>query len=220
MVTRSAVPLVDALADEIAGAESTASPSVRSNAAFVRSLVDEVAHRKPSDPCVAGLHEQIGEELARLATALGAPAQADATLDVLVVDDEEASRVAMASVLKHLGHPYRIVASAEEAIAEYARKPAAIVLSDWHMPGMSGLELCATLKQKSPLSYVILATAHGENAHVLEGARVGVDDFMEKPLDVDELALRLRGAARLVHAVRSIVALKERLPAPSTPRST
>jgi len=212
MATHSTLPLVDALAEEVSRRDSW-DHVARARAAFVRSLVDEVSHRHPSDPRVAVLHEQIGEELTRLAEAAqGGRAVApspEGPLYVLVVDDDDDSRAAMVSVLRVLGHPCRAVANAEEALAEYEREPAAIVVSDWTMPGMSGLELCQALKRRCPYAYVILATAYRENAKLLDGAIAGADDFLHKPLEMDELALRLRAAERLVRAVRVISRLIE-----------
>ena len=131
-------------------------------------------------------------------------------MDVLVVDDDDGMLKAEASIVRDLGYPCRAVASAEEALQEYKRRPAAIVLSDWNMPGLSGLELCAAVKALDPYVYVILVTAH-ESARLLEGVRGGVDDFLPKPIDVNELSARLRAADRLVRAVRVVDSVKRRL---------
>jgi CheY-like chemotaxis protein len=224
MPTRSALTLTDALTKD-GGRPVTASPdaTLSTQAAFVRSLVDEVERHHPSSRLVVALREQLGDELARLAELLigdasvspnpareGAPFAAR-PLDVLVVDDEADARRAAVTALRRMRHVCRAAADGEEALREYDRQPADVVLSDWSMPGMSGLDLCTTLKRREPRPYVILVTAFHENARLLEGERRGVDDFLHKPIDLEELEVRLLAAGRLLRAVRAIHELNERL---------
>jgi len=215
MPTRSALTIIDAIAEETTRIGVTATDgALRAQAAFVRALVDEVGRHHPSKPDVAPLHAQLGEELSRLAQLAHGPPEAPGTerVEVLIVDDDEVSLRAMASIVHDLGHPCRTASDAEEALAEFERCPAGIVLSDWNLPGMSGLELCQALKQRNPNVYVVLVTAH-EKVSLLEGVHGGVDDFLRKPVDVDELVLRLRAAERLVHAVHLIQRVRNRLQA-------
>jgi hypothetical protein len=65
MPTHATLPLVDALTEEIAHRDRESERTVRSSAACIRALVDEVAHRHPSNPCVAALHDQLGEDASR-----------------------------------------------------------------------------------------------------------------------------------------------------------
>lgn len=212
MPLRSALTLADAAASHRDA--TSAGAALRVQAAFVRSLVDEVECRHPSDRAVAALHEQLGDELGRLAQLAGDPASAPraatpghaaegAALDVLVVDDDEPTRLAAAKALRDMGYSCRTAQDGAEALREHDRSPADIVLSDWSMPGMSGLELCAALKRREPQPYVILATSFHEKARTLDGARGGVDAFLHKPIDLDELELRLLAAARLLRALRA-----------------
>lgn len=216
MSTQRALALVDALAQGSSGVGAPAvDDALRSQAAFVRALVDEIGRHHPSDQRVADLHEQLAEELARLAELTrqdSSPADAAASshpLDVLVVDDDYGMLEAQCAVVRDLGYPCRGAASGEDALREYERRPAAIVLSDWSMPGMTGLELCAALKRLDTHAYVILVTAH-ESTELLEQVRGAVDDFLPKPLDVDQLSSRLRAAERLVRAVRVLEGVKGR----------
>jgi len=221
MTNQPALTLVDALAEAASrvGA-STSDDALRSQAAFVRALVYEVARHQPGDQRMADLHEQLGEELSRLADlAPGGTSGEDRAdeglpLDVLVVDDDDGALRAEATVVRSLGYPCRAVTSAEDALRAFKERPAAIVLSDWSLPGRSGLELCDALKRIEPRVYVILVTAH-EKATVLQGVHDGVDDFLAKPVDVEELSVRLRAADRLVRAVRVVESVKERLHARS-----
>jgi CheY-like chemotaxis protein len=215
----SAVPLADAIAEEARRMGATASSDgVRAQAAFVRALADELGHYHPSERRVAALHDQLGEELSRLVElvpSLGPQDSAGETVqpvDVLVVDDDDGALRATAAAVRELGLGVRTARSGEEALHEFQRKPAAVVLSDWSMPGMTGLDLCAILKGLDPQTYLILMTGH-DDPGLREGARHGVDDFLRKPIDLDELAVRLRAGAKLVQAMRTVALVTRHLKA-------
>lgn len=218
MRTRSTLTLVDSIAEDATHIGLASSDDgLRAQAALVRALVDELGHHHPSETRIAALHAQLAEELGRLAELVpdgdegGGPREVDGPIDVLVVEDDESALRATASLARELGFPCRTAASGEAALAEYDARPAAIVLSDWNMPEMSGLDLCRTIKHRDPHAYFILVTAFHDEAHLHEGVRRGVDDFLPKPVDIDELASRLRAAAHLVRAVRTLERVKDRL---------
>jgi CheY-like chemotaxis protein len=214
MPTRSALTIVDAIAEETTRIRVSApDATMRAQAAFVRALVDEVGRHHPSRPDIAPLHAQLGDELWRLAR-LHDPHEAPTAerLEVLVVDDDEPSLRAMVSIVRDLGYRCRTAGGAEEALLEFERRPAGIVLSDWNLPGMSGLDLCRELKQRDPHVYVVLVTAHDEVSQ-LEGVHGGIDDFLRKPVDVDELVARLTAAEQLVRAMRVVERVRDRLQA-------
>jgi CheY-like chemotaxis protein len=218
-VSQSALTLVDALAEEATRIGLHASDdALRAQAALTRSILDEVGRRHPSERVVAALHEQLSEELSRLADLARVPAwddaSAEAPLDVLVVDDDSAALHAIAMFVCDSGYACRTAVSADDAIDKFLQRPAAIVVSDWSMPGMSGLDLSRTLKACDPNMYFVLMTAH-EDARSLEGMRGSVDDFLSKPVDIDDLAVRLRAASRLVRAVRVVERVRDALRARS-----
>jgi CheY-like chemotaxis protein len=214
MATRTALTLADQLADPARAA--TPAEEVSSQAAAVRALVDEVERSHPEDRLVAPLRQQLGDELERLADLI-APGSSretpvtDDPVDVLVVDDEEASLRASVAAVMALGYPCRVARDGSQALHAYAERPAAIVLSDWCMPGMSGIELCRALKAMTPPPYVILATAFHENARVLDAVSGGVDDFLRKPLVLDELEARMLAASRLIRALRMVARVQAKL---------
>lgn len=185
----------------------SSSPPMSAQAAVVRALAEETDRHHPAETCVPELHNQLSEELERLASIAKGPPSEPAPIDVLVVDDDEASRRVALRIVESFGYPCRAVCDGKEALEAYAKQPAAIVLSDWSMPGMSGLELCLALKAYADPPYVILATAFHENGKLLDGVRHGVDDFLRKPLVLEELEVRLLAASRLVRAARAIRAL-------------
>jgi CheY-like chemotaxis protein len=219
MPKSSTLKLVEAIAD-VAAHTGRASEDVRAQVAFIRALVDEVESFHPAERWIPSLHEQLGDEVAQLAqlvkhgstgAALDAEPEPAKPIDVLVVDDDEDGQRAALAVLRDLGYPCRAVGDADAALKELARQPAAIVLTDWSMPGMSGVELCAALKSHEPQPYVILLTAFGEEAREKAVGPGRADDFLKKPVDLDELEKRLRGASRLIRAYRTVAALNERL---------
>lgn len=225
MPTQSARFLVDAVTEEASRSGPPSSSGLRAQAAFVRALVDEIERLHPSDRRVPSLHEQLGDELSRLVRLVPTELVAnssEAVVDVLVVEDDEDEdeRVATRTAVTALGYPCRTVATFEDALAEYEKRPAAIVLSDWNLAGKSGLDLCTALKRRDPQLYVILVTAHHDRGGALQGAGAGADDFLKKPVDLDELEHRLLAASRLVRAVRLVAALKERLLSTSPPPVT
>jgi CheY-like chemotaxis protein len=220
MPTQAALALVDAIALQAVSADSSSTGAVRAQAAYVRALVDEVERHHPSERRLASLHDQLGEELARLGALAAAAAsdkgpegvqELDKQIEVLVVDDEEDARDVEVEVLQQLGYRTRTARSGEEALRLFDAHHPPIVLTDWAMPGMSGLELCIALKAREPKTYVILATGFGENARLLEGERAGADDFMPKPMDLEDLRVRLLAASRLVRAVEAVSRLSDRL---------
>lgn len=214
MPTRSTRTLVDEVAEGAVSVRGDVD-QLRGQAALVRALVDQLDAYHPEDPVVGALHNQLSDELDRLArmASVGDVSAVDAApIDILVVDDEASARDAMRRALEALEYPCRVAASAVEALAELERRPAAIVLTDWSMPGgMSGLELCVALRQREPHPYVIVATGFPEEARALEGMRDSADDFLSKPVDLDDLESRLAAATRLIRAVRLVSRVNDRL---------
>lgn len=215
MAKNTTISVVDAAEK---GAPS--SSAVRAQAAMVRALADEVERRHPSDGHIAAVRGQLGDELARFSglvatSASVAPPDVDAApLGVLVVDDDSSALAAMVEAVRLLGYRCAAACSGHEALRAYARSPADIVVADWNMPGLSGLELCRDLKAREDAPYVILVTADQEKGDQLQGEGMP-DDFLAKPLDVDELEARLRSADRLLRSLQSLGKVLASQPPPS-----
>lgn len=130
-------------------------------------------------------------------------------LKVIVVDDDAASRAALAMAVRALGYECRCAADGLEAWQLHVADPAHVILSDRTMPGMDGLELCKRVRDgSSPEQYTqfILVTAQGEKERFLEGMNAGADEYLSKPVDLDELEARLRAAFRAAHAHEMLAA--------------
>jgi diguanylate cyclase (GGDEF)-like protein len=123
---------------------------------------------------------------------------------VLVVEDEDAQRAALVAAVEALGYPVRSARNGRDGLIEYRRQAAAIVLTDWSMPEMTGLELCIALKELHSPPHVIVMSAHEGRARLLDALRAGANEFIAKPIDLDELEVRLLASARMVNALRAL----------------
>lgn len=119
-------------------------------------------------------------------------------LNILVVEDEDAIRDMLVMVLEQAGLRVTAVASAEKALASLAEKRVDLMVLDWMLPGISGVELARRLK-KEP-SYkdlsIILLTARGEEEDKIRGLEIGADDYMTKPFSPKELIARIKAVMR------------------------
>jgi sigma-B regulation protein RsbU (phosphoserine phosphatase) len=119
---------------------------------------------------------------------------------ILVVDDDEAIRILLTSRLRSLGHELATAADGSQAWELLAQQPFDLVVCDWNMPAMNGLELCRRIRQSEWPSYlyVILCTAMNQKADFLAGMEAGADDFVVKPIDFADLRVRVRAADRIL----------------------
>ncbi|WP_119154298.1 PP2C family protein-serine/threonine phosphatase [Caldimonas tepidiphila] len=120
-------------------------------------------------------------------------------LRVLVVDDQPMQRLVVRRTLAKLGHEVSEAASGEEALALMGRQDIDLVVSDWIMDGMDGIALCRALRERpGRYVYFILMSSRDTREDLIEGLDAGADDFLRKPVDFDELAVRLRSGQRLL----------------------
>lgn len=126
---------------------------------------------------------------------------------VLVVDDSRAQRKMLSMQLGRWGYDVLDVASAEEAITLCQTQDFDIVLSDWMMDGMSGLDLCQAFRalEMEGYAYFILLTSKSEKTEIADGLEAGADDFLTKPVASGELRARLRAGERIVAMHQELV---------------
>lgn len=123
-------------------------------------------------------------------------------LSIIIVDDLQFSRIVVKTALKKAGYNgVRMADSATEALAMIEHKPADVVLADWMMPEMDGLELTQLIRQrdeeKGTYTAIILFTAHDGVDYLVKAFDHGVDDYLCKPPNPQELAARVNAAARV-----------------------
>ena len=106
---------------------------------------------------------------------------------ILVVDDEPSIRTVLKAHLSRDGHDVSVAADGNEAVHLLSTAPVDLVISDLKMPGMDGLELLAHCVREQPGLPVILITAHGTVDTAVEALKLGAQDFITKPFDLEEL---------------------------------
>ncbi len=126
---------------------------------------------------------------------------------VLVVDDSRAQRRILTVQLQRWGYEVTEAESGDAALDLCRQQSFDIVLSDWVMPGLTGLELCQAFRAlpRESYGYFILLTSKSEKAEVAVGLENGADDFLSKPVNSDELRARLRAGERIVSMQQQLV---------------
>jgi len=127
---------------------------------------------------------------------------------VLVADDSPISRHLLQVSLCSAGYETNLVADGVEAlrILEQEDSPKLVIL-DWMMPHMDGVEVCRAIKKRiaEPYVYIILLTAKGHQEEINEGLEAGADDYITKPFDLQELKARLRVGKRILELHEQLV---------------
>ena len=122
-------------------------------------------------------------------------------LRVLIVDDEASVRKVMAAIFAQLGLPCETAASGEEALRILETHRIDAVISDLHMPGMSGMELLAKVRQNYPQMVFLVVTGVDDIQVGIQAMRQGADDYLVKPLQVDANIV-LASLTRALHVKR------------------
>ena len=114
---------------------------------------------------------------------------------VLVVEDEESYSDALAYMLRKEGYDVAIAATGPDALAEFDRHGADIVLLDLMLPGLPGTEVCRQIRQTSNVP-VIMVSAKDDEVDKVVGLELGADDYVTKPYSPRELVARIRAVLR------------------------
>ena len=133
-------------------------------------------------------------------------ARAGAIKLVLVVDDSRLQRKILSASLKRWGFEVIEADSGDEAVKLCRDRLPDLVLSDWMMPGISGLEFCQVFRDLSEgqYGYFILLTSKSEKEEVARGLDSGADDFLSKPVDTNELRARINAGERILEMQREL----------------
>ncbi len=127
-------------------------------------------------------------------------------LRVLVVEDDADLCAILSEAIVDLGYLCATARDGLQAWTLHQREDFDVILSDWNMPQLTGLELCRrtrTLDGKT-YTYFILMTGMSEKKHFLTGMDAGADDYITKPVDLEELEVRLKSAARVTSLHREL----------------
>ncbi|MGX9356041.1 PP2C family protein-serine/threonine phosphatase [Roseobacteraceae bacterium S113] len=125
---------------------------------------------------------------------------------VLVVDDSRLQRKILTASLKRWGFEVLEADSGEQALEICQERLPELVLSDWMMPGMDGLEFCRAFRDLpyEDYSYFILLTSKSDKSAVAQGLDAGADDFLNKPFIADELRARINAGERIVRMQKQL----------------
>jgi diguanylate cyclase (GGDEF)-like protein len=122
-------------------------------------------------------------------------------MKILIADDDRISRRKLAGMLKKWGYEVSSSADGNEAwLAMQESDAPQVLILDWMMPGMDGLEVCRKVRSlnREPYVYILLLTSRNEKEDIVRGMEAGADDYITKPYYPHELEVRLRAGRRIV----------------------
>jgi phosphoserine phosphatase RsbU/P len=134
---------------------------------------------------------------------------------ILVIDDDSVIRLLIKKALQNQGHEVILATNGQEGIEQAQLLHPAMIICDWIMPIVDGLEVCRQVRANSNLSttFFILLTARGGVADRIQGLNTGADDFLSKPIDIGELQARVRAGLRLHQLSQDLRSQKQLLEA-------
>ena len=134
-------------------------------------------------------------------------------MKVLLIEDNISTQYLFAQVLKSLDHEVETFIDAEAAWDSYQREPCPLIVTDWMLPGMSGLELCQKVRS-TPTgagTVVLVVTSRHEKEDLEAVLAAGADDYLTKPVEVSTLRIRLAIAQQRVHILQERLAAQGRV---------
>jgi DNA-binding response OmpR family regulator len=121
-------------------------------------------------------------------------------MEILIAEDDVMILDMLVDFLDTLGHTVMTAQDGREAWHVYQTKPIQMVITDWIMPQMDGLELCSNIRaaSKDHYTYIIVITGKEQKKDLLETLKCGADDYIKKPLDPEELRARIKAGERII----------------------
>jgi sigma-B regulation protein RsbU (phosphoserine phosphatase) len=119
--------------------------------------------------------------------------------EILIIDDDRSIQIFLKRILEKQGYQVITASTGEEGILRTLDSPPALIICDWIMPGLTGIEVCNVIKKDPKLSttFFILLTSLDSVADRVKGLDAGADDFISKPIEQNELQARVRAGLRL-----------------------
>jgi two-component system cell cycle response regulator len=140
------------------------------------------------------------------------PKDAPASLRILVADDEPTSLHLVRTLLERAGHHVVTARNGHEALARALADPPQMVVTDWMMPGMDGVELCKRLRSTEAGRdlYILILTGQNEEHRIVEAFEAGADDHVPKPFNPKLLQARIRPGIRVIKLTEELKAENRR----------
>jgi two-component system cell cycle response regulator len=125
---------------------------------------------------------------------------------ILVAEDHPATRKLLETILNNAGFAVTVAANGREALGLFRREFTPVVLMDWVMPELNGIELCKALRHSATQGYVyiLFLTARDSKADVVRALEAGADDYITKPFHREELLARIKTGLRILDLERSL----------------
>ena len=132
---------------------------------------------------------------------------------ILIAEDEQISRRKLQRQLEQMGHPVDAAADGRQAWEMFQDNPCPLVICDWEMPEMTGLELVRKIRaaQCEAYVYIVMLTGKSDTKDIVAGMEAGADDFITKPFDRGELRARLNAGKRIIELEHHLAAVNVRL---------
>ncbi|MCX7109787.1 MAG: SpoIIE family protein phosphatase [Proteobacteria bacterium] len=129
-------------------------------------------------------------------------------MKILLAEDDPVTRLLYSRNLKACGYEVVTAENGEIAWQYLQTQPFQILISDWEMPELNGLELCQRVKSAPDLPYifVLLLTARDDESSLIQGLDIGADDYLAKTSDIEVLKARIRSAGRLIQLTAELEA--------------
>ena len=128
-------------------------------------------------------------------------------LKIVVADDSPFFRRLVEDALAREEYALLFAKNGREAIDFVTTHEPAVVITDWEMPDLTGLELCEKIRgDKHPYTYIILLTSNKNKDQIVRGLDAGADDYLTKPFDPQELLARIRVGRRIAELHRQVEA--------------
>ena len=131
---------------------------------------------------------------------------------ILLVDDEEIILNALGRDLEHEGYDITVASNGEEAVARLKDQNYDLVITDLVMTGMDGLQVLEESKKNNPDIGVFILTGYGDMTSAIDALRLGADDYLQKPIDTDEILLRIDRCLKSHEALKKIKVYEEIIP--------
>ena len=121
-------------------------------------------------------------------------------MKILIAEDDPIARYFLETILNELGYEVTACENGEVAWEAYRKSSYRVIISDWMMPESDGIELCRRVRKhnREDYCYFLILTSRSTKADFLEAMDAGADDYLTKPLDSDEIRVRLRVAERIL----------------------
>lgn len=134
---------------------------------------------------------------------------------ILLTEDDPAMRGLLAAILRSLGYRVTQAGNGREALEILAQEAINLIITDWMMPEMDGLEFCRRVRARpsAGYTYIILLTGRQDRGSLVEGMDAGADDFVTKPPHIDELRVRLAAGRRVLELETQLEQRNRRLAA-------